>query len=711
MMPIKHIIASALAVTVCTTFLFAEEYEVRYWFDEDISNAKYCSFNSGNNSFCIGTEELHPRAAHRLNLQLKDKEGKWSAVYSHFINTAYQTAPDLAYSIDFGSSPVSLSEHETAVDVAKLQTGQHRLYVFDQKGNLPPCSSFFRKVPVQISNLLLTIESVKGELRKDKTVNADQGKLYIDISDMPQGIYPITATLRNEADGNMLAASTSLVDLRINDGKDLKAVYYWLNDSAALMKKIAFPDTKPRYGYDGDLAIADFDLKSNDDRLKIENDEAFVSPNYNIHVVTVNGSGFAIDSVMYITDNSKRQKLIAPLMQFNQQYDYGVVDHEDNYWTRFVGFADDNVTFKPRWDCQAKIYDCNATPTDTVIFNENKRRVSLPIKNEGTYYIQLSDIKESSQIFSARLTSKIDTIISEQGRPVYDGILIDWDSADKWITSPDMISYSQHDIDVSVSKNNGVMPYVGPRSNMCQAYENNEIRFHSDKLIDKITLCLPEKSTAGYPAVSTPAGEVSIDTLENIVVWRGLANDAVIRPGHSRSAGAQEEMAMSSLQFDRAYVNIFEDDTYELTSGKEEFPDDFNYIGYNTMKVWENGTVIGRYRLDGSTIVTFNDSGVCIRTADGDFSHDIVNRLIFTFSDETSTGIENAGEDNDGLRITESDIEISSLPNFVGIYAIDGKTIFADYVEESTFSYPLDNLSNGIYIIKVGNTSTKIVIK
>lgn len=715
MMPIKLItgraIATALAVTACAMFLFAEEYEVRYWFDEDISNAKYCSFDSGNNSFCIGTGDLHPRAVHRLNLQLKDTDGKWSVVYSHFINSTYLTTPDLAYSIDFGGSPVSFSEHNSSIDLAKIQTGLHRLYVYDRNGNLPPCSSFFRKVPVQITNLLLTIESTREKLKKNKTVNTDQKELYVDVSDMPQGIYPITATLRNEADGSMLAASTSLADIRVNDGKNLKAIYYWLNDSAALMKKVAFPDAKPRYGYDGELAIADFDLNSNDDRLKIENEEPFVSPNYNIHIVTVNGSGFAIDSVMKITDNSKQQKLSAPLMQFNQQHDYGVVDPEDNYWTRFVGFANDKVTFKPRWDCKAKIYDCNANLIDTVTFNDTHRQFSLPVKDAGTCYIQLSNIKESSQIFSARLTSKIDTVISEQERPAYDGILVDWNSADNWNTSPDMISYSKHDIDVYVSKNSGVMPYVGERSNMCQAYEGNEIHFHSDELIDKVTLCLPEKSTADAPVVSTPAGEITIDTFENIIVWKGLANDAFIRLSRSRSAGEQEEMVTASLQFDKAYVNIFENDTYEQTSGKEEFPDDFNYIGYNTMRIWEKGTVIGQYRLENSTRITFSDSAVHIRTADGDFSHDIINRLIFTFSDDIITGMEKVGKEEPRLKITDSDIVISSLPNFVGIYAVDGKTLFADYVDSQIFSYPLDNLSRGIYIIKVGNTSTKIVIK
>lgn len=701
-------------VMALTTFLTvsAEEFEARYWFDYDSDNYHTCTVNSNSSQLPISVDQLANKALHQLNFQIRKSDGEWSTVYTQFFNLGCGSNLSLSYAFDGLSSKQPLDLANPLVNVSALWDGLHHISIVDDNGYMIPSNQLFYKTSVPEKNLMITVSSPRNNMVRQLAFGGDNGAVNLDISDLQPGIYPVNIALRNASNFQPVATKSSLVNVTPLGGDRVSGIYYWLDDSIACKREIVINKGSLPFTYSDDIDLSDLNIPTSDYTMMISDEGPKITPNFNLGISVLTNNGFQADSTSYFVDNSRSQLIPAVTLESGEQHDFGNVTPSDVLWTKFPVQENDVVRFVPRWKSKAKIFDNKALPLDTIAFDYSNAETTFKVSSDGTYYVQLYDIDDSMRDFAVKMTYVGGPSFEKPiGSPEeYDGILIDWESPAQWAGSDSELRLYKNGIRLEALRMEATfVPEVAERTNLCKVYQSNKLVFSSEKYIDKVTLCIPSECI--IPQIEAVEGSVTIDRNANIVVWEGLSNTVDLTVKAYRSSDRSEEISIPELLLERAYVRISDIDESVYVSESNQIPEDFDYVGYNCMRIWDNGNKVGEYCLNGPISITF-DKGL-IRVNNGiENTHEIKDRLIITYSNDLSvSGIEAPDMAQPSVKITREAMEFCGLPNFVGIYALDGRTIFQRYVDDPDFSYPLHCLAPGIYIVKVGNLTTKMLIK
>ena len=570
---------------------------------------------------------------------------------------------------------------------------------------MPPKNSF---APIP-DNLELTLTSYRGNVVKKKSILKSQKKTDIDVKNLDPGIYNMTGTLINPVNGDLIGVTNSFVDIKPVGGNTLKEIYYWLNDSLTFMSKLDMGNASIPIGKSVDLSIDSNDIPSLDNKLTVNNGVAEIAPNYKISVAFRNSSGFVADSTAWLTDNSRRRKLLPLWLEPSKQYDIELAERDTCYWYAFTAQTGDVVDFSARRPCRVKIYDPLAVLLDTALFTDKSKLLRSNISTSGTHYIQVSEIDPSKQIFSTMATyisgPTLVEINKNKGNSghTHEGVALSWEDAAEWKKNGEQIQLSKSNIDVSISKVEGFHePYIAKKSNLCRVYPGNVVILKSKGYIEKAVLCVRNADGIVLPKITSPAGNVEIDSLTNCVIWSGISDRVEL----SLSQGQSDGDAM--LPISRIFVKqselshndvVFDDD--DLTD-KDDSP-------FNMIYIWKQGEVLASHNISESSKICFDNDNLTVYSDNQTYSYSLESKLILTFEYFDNPGLSNV--DDIKIAVTDNNIIFNSLPAFVGIYSLNGYTYFADYVSDPDFTYPLDKLNSGIYIIKVGDKVSKIMIQ
>lgn len=656
MMDIRNLVLWIVALSATFSLTMTAESkqisELRYWFGND-QHPTTISARAGE-SIQIPYSQSKRNVVVVLNYQVKDIEGNWSVPHRHYF--------------------------------------------------LPPKNS-----SVFPDNLTLTLTSQRGKVEKQNTISKRQTDIDIDVKDLDPGIYKMTGTVVNPLNGELIGITNSFVNITPYGGNSLEGIYYWLNDSVAYMsrqdgKRERIPLTKTV-----NIPIDSKKIPSYDNKLTINDGKAEIAPNYTISVAFRNSSGFIADSTAWITDNSRRRELLPLWLEASKQHDNEGARSDTCYWYAFKAQKDDVIDFSARRPCRIKLYDPIASLLDTALFTDNKKVLQSKINKSGTHYIQVSEIEQSRQIFSTMLEFISGPTADELNRQTgddehsHDGLLLAWDNASAWKNIDNGVSFSKNGIDIKAINMSGYLdPYIAAKSGQCRVYPGNVIQLNSKNYIEKAVFCVKNVSDIELPRFESPNGNVAIDPVTKCIEWSGLSE--------------QVELSLSKSQTDydavlpitKVYVTLSDLTHEDVTFDYKEY-EGIDDTPFNMLYVWGEGKLLASHVITESTRLFVDNDSLTVN-CDNQISkytldHNVV--LTYEYSDNPDVGSVEVIE----TVINGDGIMFNSLPAFVGIYSVNGQTYFAKFITDPDFVYPLDKLNPGVYIIRVGDKVSKIMIK
>lgn len=713
---LKKAVAFGIAVLITLVKVSAEDYEARYWFDLDTANVRTCTVSAGQKTLSVPVGQLPVKPINTINFQIRNAAGDWSAVYTSFFFGGRNKEMKLSYSFDNSETSYGLDMTDPHADVSRLNDGLHRIMVYDSRCNTVPVNSMFVKKSYAGKNMTLLLQSPRDSVRISVPL-ADGMELSeeVDVSELQPGIYPFKAILVDKESKQVLAMTEPFVNVLSKGGNRVTGVYYWLNDSVSHSKFVPVADGNMPLRFDMDLDVSDLNEPTSDWSMEIRDGAPMVTPNFNISVGVMSNLGFRADSVSYIRDNSKTERLRAVDLKSGEQYDFGKVPHDTVLWAQFPVRPDDEIRFLPRWRSSGKFFDQDGTAVDTVKFDERKKDVRFKTEVAGMRYVQLYGIDESIRDYSVLMTYVSGPSFEENGGSAaneFEGIPVDWKTSNEWTTAGDDLLLTKNGIGVEVLKSTSdSRPSVNGKSNICRILKDNRLVIEADAYIEQITLC----AAKGYPIPELKASEgvAEIEHEKNIIVWKGLSKKVDFAVGKNSTTQSDTPELAHELLFEKAYVKLSEIDESMLTiDAVEELPEDFEYMTFNCLRIWDNGEKAGEYRIDDHTSLTFRDNTIVVSCDGKENAHEVRDRIILTYSHEdTPSQVGSIDDAEPSVAIKDTQIVISGLPAFVGIYTVDGRTVYSAYVNDETFTYPLDGVVPGIYIIKVGDSVTKMLIR
>ncbi len=683
----------------------ADKIEFRYWFNQNSDNAQSITYTPGTGSISIPIQTDNNGPFNVLNIQVKNTDGVWSVPYRKIFNTPVIGNLELSCILD--GREINVLEDDK-IDVSDFYSGLHKLCIVGRKMAIPATTALFYKNSVQSDNLKLALSSYKNKVNKAIPINRTDTECFLDVEALTPGIYPVNISITDTVTGSLVAISCANVEIKPVSGNRLTDVYYWLNDSLHSHRDfktgaLAFPVTKSI-----ELPLANWNIPSLDYHLSFIGGKPHIAPKYDLTLSFRNTYGFAADSTKLITDNSKRVELHAIGLNGSKQHDLDKWRTDSCYWYQFNAINGDNIMLSTRLRCKLKLYSPEAVLLDSAQFDLKNKELRKRLEATGTYYLQLSEIEQSRQEFSVLLTYLSGPSLNNQTQvePSYDGIPIEWKKATDWLTQDNQISITTKGLKMTVDGTRAqYKPHVTANSLICHTYKDNIIGFSSEGYIEKVTLCLPNVPDYIYPTITTPSGNIEIDTVFNTIVWTGFSHKAELCV-----AGKADE---TLIPLKKAYVKISEISESEITLNDDQ--DDYaglTYDKYNLVRIWRSGIEEASYEINNKTKISFVDNELIIITGGKEYRHSTSNKLILTFEYKIITDIDKVKtyDDSPEVRVYNENLLISGLPDYVEIFSISGIIHYQGYVNEREFTYPLSNLQTGVYIVRVGNKSTKILI-
>ena len=118
------------------------------------------------------------------------------------------------------------------------------------------------------------------------------------------------------------------------------------------------------------------------------------------------------------------------------------------------------------------------------------------------------------------------------------------------------------------------------------------------------------------------------------------------------------------------------------------------------------------YMLSDKPQVTFEGNNLHIVSEKADATYNLLDILNFTYETQSVTGVSELREEPATIDYNNGELVVSGLKanNAVSIYAMDGKLVQQQTASRGgTFRLSLSSLPQGVYIVKVGNITYKIM--
>ena len=133
--------------------------------------------------------------------------------------------------------------------------------------------------------------------------------------------------------------------------------------------------------------------------------------------------------------------------------------------------------------------------------------------------------------------------------------------------------------------------------------------------------------------------------------------------------------------------------------------------GYRTIEIREFNGSVTTVEINDDTTTEFYDGKIYFFGCEMDLEFDRNDVKSFNFVD-TPTGIESVNADGTSPKFEKGRMSFSNLPagSRIMIVSASGK-IISDVRAEGDYCLSLDNLPNGVYVVKVNSVSYKVTVK
>lgn len=647
----KRFFFTLCLISIFQTFAFPAI--VRYWFDFDFSTVITNTIDSDTTDISIDVSGLSERY-HTITVQYSDNNGDWSAPHtSYFLNP-----------------PNSESFHLTASDIA-------------------------------------------GKCLSSVNLDSDQQNYSLDVRQFPSGYNPIFLSCSNKK-GEVFCTRTSLFNQNPPGEKGIKSLGFYIDDDREHMRIHNYDPAEETLTFDSAIDVSEFTYEPKDTKLTIEGGKPHISPLADLHITVTEGSGHTVDSIVPFTDRFRQKSIDIPILEDDIQYDF-----EENFnhpaWLSFRADSLDAVNFRVRRDCDVTLLSPSATILEEIpltVANDNK---TFTLNSNGIHYLKLSHIKESAQIFSTKLkyTNRAmpdpDDSIRRQ-LPEFEGQLITWGNKSEWLYNDSCISFADGLLKLTADNADG---NVNPRFNStsdCLLFKGNRLKIESDKFITKIYFSPSFADLINNTTLSSSTGNVEIDSVYNVAIWTGFSSKIDFYPT-GKSFEWEKDADLSKFFFRKLYVTLSDisSDTY---FEYESLPDIFDGSAYTHMYVWHEDGRQDTHIMNEIRNINFTDNSFTLHKQDSDISYPKGSTYIITFEfkDDSSVGKIDQDISDNLIEIRNGSIYLNNLPNHVAVYDINGTEYFSSFIDNADFMLPIDNLGKGVFIIKVGNKSAKILL-
>ena len=168
------------------------DYEYRYWFDKNDTNAQTGTFTPGTLHLDVDLSTLDA-SPHTIHIQVKNGEGEWSSPVTKYFVRKATPLTSLVYWLDNQATPLemSLQSGHFDLDVSALDDGPHLLRLQlsqTAESSSSPVSKFFFKTPMTKQTSLLSWFDDDHENIKKLEYNG--GKPFLlDVSEIEDGFH------------------------------------------------------------------------------------------------------------------------------------------------------------------------------------------------------------------------------------------------------------------------------------------------------------------------------------------------------------------------------------------------------------------------------------------------------------------------------------------------------------------------------------------
>lgn len=687
----------------------------KYWFDDDINNISEFTVDNSSKTFMnVDCSYLNDIGIHRLNIQLFDEDGVCSPPFSRF----FVSLPNKLYftcCFDNQDAKYTVNDIKNSLEVGDLKDGLHRITLQDHQNKIYGASSLFYKIPISDKDLKLVVSSDSKELKKSIEVEPSQKYVDVDLHELPVGYHLINTLLVNAKSQSVVRTNSSIIERQAVGNRGISDLYYWFDNNSKTMKNISISDGKLPYRFDSEVSIPELDIPVSDYELYIDDGCPYVAPRYILNFAVRDKSFFMSDTSAVFSNYAVNSALIAPQLENGTQVDFDSVNSCQAYWGQFFGQEGDEIKFEVRRECLAKIYspDGDLLLEKEFSTQENVYDATLHIPYTGMHYVQISKIQSSKQNYSVRIKylsgPSVDSGSIVPSVPEYNGIPIEWNSVADWKISEDSISLSKFGIDmIACSDNSIIVPNISEINNYCNIPAGASLLFKSQNYIEKITICLSDLNILDPKDVQVSEGVLAFDMIQNNIVWTGLSK----RVKFSRNPSVNID-DLTAFRFDKAYVEYsdYEKDEFEFINDVEQTK--LDYTGYSRMVIYDSSGESVVYKLSDNPIISVNNVSILVKIGDQVATHQIGDRIVISFDNQTGD-VSDASflrSENQTIKINGGKIIIDGLPGRVSIYSLSGIAILSEYVDNGIFTYPLNALKTGVYIVSTDNSTAKIYIK
>ena len=142
-------------------------------------------------------------------------------------------------------------------------------------------------------------------------------------------------------------------------------------------------------------------------------------------------------------------------------------------------------------------------------------------------------------------------------------------------------------------------------------------------------------------------------------------------------------------------------------------------IGQNNksthLVIYDNDGIKVSYCLQDFPKIFVDQNCLKIQTPLVGVDYDIsdIGRYMFEYMEKIPTGAKEIANDENKCQIVNNAVYMNLSGNsMINLYTINGMLVFSKYIQQSgEYFYSLDNLSFGVYLLKINQTTCKIVKK
>lgn len=707
-------ILSVITIACASICCLAETGQVRYWFDYDFSTVSTVTCEGTSFSISVPSQSMAV-GMHTVTIQYKQQDNLWSPPVSSLFIKRPEQVPVMLYS--FGNDPDNVLpiSSDGVIDTKRLPTGMHEIILTCTNSVLPPASAWFYKAPDCKDNLTLVTSDKTGSHIASTPLSLEMREISVDLNSFPKGMLPLNFRLTN-GDDEPLLSSSSLVEVKPTGGDGIKNLLIYIENDSTQAIVNTYANAEKVLTVNTPLDISGFDYEPKDFQLTVENKVPYISPASNLHVRAFNGFGQRVDSIIPFIDTYRISRLESPVLSNNRQFDYGEKVPACS-WVEFAGQNGDNVNIKARLGCNMVLYSPEGEPVRDFTLGNRKGMTDnkdLTIDDDGIHYVKVKDVAESSQTFSLKLRY-LSGPSSETGEkpdvpgPQFDGTRIRWEHRDEWTKDSTGFSYDGKLLSLTTRQTASAVQTRFSNTDNCIIGEGTELGVSSEKIIEKILFVPTASDLSQCPHIVCSQGEIRRDNIPGVMTWVGHASDIsfVIAGNVELSDTVCNQHRLTFREMYATFSNREKDDLTLL-------PDDtsvFDGSSYSHLYVWNDKGEHDTFRIAMIDQMYF-DSNEFVISYDGKETHyPESSNPIITFESKSPGSIRDAENmETPDIIIKNGYIEIGNAPSRVMIADTKGMVVYDRNVAEPT-AIPLSILEKGVYIVKSGTTTSKIIVR